>query len=111
MSPLLSVRLDVIFGSEPPASKLERLPLGKGCGVRALTVFERGLLILAGPAVAKTGPYSFIGIRRPAELSCLQILQKPLDKSTSGLRLLVFSDGGKEGAPRPILVPAPDTAA
>jgi hypothetical protein len=126
MSPLLSVRLDVIFGSEPPASKLERLPLGKGCGVRALAVFERGLLILAGPAAAETRPYSvhwwspatgrtqfLADITKAAQASKQS---KPeaillLDKSTSGLRLLVFSDGGKEGAPRPILVPAPDTAA
>jgi hypothetical protein len=36
MSALLSVRLDAIFGSQPPASKLERLPLGSGRGVRAL---------------------------------------------------------------------------
>jgi hypothetical protein len=81
---------------------------------------------LAGPAAAKTGPYSvhwcspatgrtqfLADITKAAQASKQS---KPeaillLDKSTSGLRLLVFSDGGKEGAPRPILVPAPDTAA
>ena len=31
----------------------------------------------------------------------------PLDKGRSGLRVLILSDGAKEGEPRAIVVPAP----
>ncbi len=31
----------------------------------------------------------------------------PLDKSAAGLRILIIFDGDKEGAPTPVMVPAP----
>ena len=76
--------------------------------------FDEGMSALLSVRLKATGRTQFLADITKAAQASKQ--SKPeaillLDKSTSGLRLLVFSDGGKEGAPRPILVPAPDTAA
>jgi Protein of unknown function (DUF3616) len=124
MSPLLSVRLDAIFGDAPAAPMLNKLPLGAARGVRDLSIFEQGLLVLAGPTGDDEGAYT-IHWWSPAS-GRTQFLADiteaagagkhskpeailPLDKTSSGLRVLILSDGEKQGGPRPIVVPAPDT--
>jgi hypothetical protein len=124
MAPLLSVRFDGIFGNGQPEPKLARLPLGEARGVRDLAPFEQGLLVLAGPTGDVAGPYSvhwwspttgrtqfLADITKAAQASkhSKPEAMLPLDKSPSGLRVLIMSDGEKEGAPRPIVVPAPNT--
>lgn len=126
MSPLLSVRLDAIFGSQP-AQPLNRWD----CRWAKPAVFVRwrasreDCSFWPGQQLPKqehsvhwwsptTGGTQFLAdITKPAEAGKDSKPEAipPLDKSTSGLRLLVFSDGEKEGAPRPIVGPAPDTAA
>jgi hypothetical protein len=124
MSPLLSVRLDSIFGDAPAEPILNKLPLGAGRGVRDLSAFEQGLLVLAGPTADDKGAYTvhwWSPVTRKTqfltditEAAGAGKHSKPeailaLDKTSSGLRVLILSDGEKEGAPRPIVVPAPDT--
>jgi hypothetical protein len=45
---VLSVNLDGLFDNKGLDSKLHRLKLGAGRGVRDLTAFENGLLVVAG---------------------------------------------------------------
>jgi hypothetical protein len=124
MSPLLSVHMDSIFGDAPAEPMLNKLPLGAGRGVRDLSVFEEGLLVLAGPTADDEGAYTVhwwspatgrtqfladiteaAGAGKHSKPEAIL----PLDKAPSGLRVLILSDGENEGAPRPIIVPAPDT--
>jgi hypothetical protein len=124
MAPLLSVRLEAVFGNAAPEPKLERLPLGEARGVRDLAPFEQGLLVLAGPTGDIAGSYSvhwwnpvtgktqFLADITDAAQAGKHSKPEailPLDKSPFGLRVLIMSDGETEGAPRPIVVPAPNT--
>jgi hypothetical protein len=121
-SPVLSVLVDALYGSEAAEPKLFLLRLGEGRGVRDLAPFENGLLVLAGPAGDEAGPYSVYWwameneeIRFLADITTLADASEhrkpeailPLDKGPSGLRVLILSDGAKEGEPRAIVVPAP----
>ena len=121
-SPVLSVLVDALYGSEAAEPKLFLLRLGEGRGVRDLAPFENGLLVLAGPAGDEAGPYSVYWwameneeIRFLADITKATDASKqrkpeailPLDKGPSGLRVLILSDGAKEGEPRAIVVPAP----
>jgi Protein of unknown function (DUF3616) len=124
LSQLLSVRLDALFGDAPAEPKLEKLRLGAGRGVRDLSVFAEGLLVLAGPTGDDEGAYTvhwwsptsgstqlLADITQAAHASKDSKPEAilPLHKTASGLRVLILSDGEKQGAPRPIVVPAPDT--
>ena len=120
--PVLSVSLAALFESGARDPKLFLLPLGKGRGVRDLAVFGDGLLILAGPTGDEAGPYSVYWWNASSEnVRYLADITKasgadddrkpeallPLDRGSSGLRVLVFFDGEKEGAPRVVVIPAP----
>lgn len=120
---VLSAALDGLFGGQPPAHRLFRLPLG-GLGVRDLAVYRDKILILAGPVRNGPGRYAVFswdgdsedvrllgnldglsddeGKRKPEALL-------PLDRTASGrLRILILSDGPKEGAPTPVEIDLPD---
>ena len=119
---VLSVAVNGVFGKAAPASRLYRLPLGKGASVRDLAAFGDGILVLAGPIASDPGPfgiYSWDGesdnVRLLKDLA--DVVGKngkwkaeallPLDEDASGLRILVLFDGQKEAAPVPVTVPRP----
>ena len=116
---VLSIGIDVLFGGSGTDYRLFRLPLGDGRGVRDLARFEDGVLILAGPVADGPGAYAIYAwdgesekVRLLADLSSFDPERKPegllpLDKSISGLRVLILFDSEKEGAPTPIVIPAP----
>jgi len=78
-SPILSVSVDALYGSEAAEPKVFLLPLGEGRGVRDLAPFENGLLVLAGPAGDEAGSYN----------------------------VSWWTMDNEEGEPRAIVVPAP----
>jgi hypothetical protein len=121
-APILSVALDSLFGSGAPNKHLYRLRLGDGQGVRDLAPLGEGFLILAGPAADGPGRYAVHWwdgdsekVRFLRDLSDVvgdDRERKPeallfLDQGPSGLRVLILSDGKKEGAPVAVTMPAP----
>jgi hypothetical protein len=116
---VVSVRIDTLFGGSGTDHRLFRLPLGDGRGVRDLAVFENVILILAGPVENGPGVYAVYAwdgesenVRRLAELSSFDPERKPegllpLDRTPSGLRVLILFDSEKEGAPTPVEIEAP----
>ena len=52
------MQLGALFGKDPADAKLYRLPLGDGQGVRDLTPYANGFLVLAGPAADGGGAYA-----------------------------------------------------
>jgi len=121
-SPILSVTLGGLFATEPAEPRLILLPLGEGRGVRDLSPLNDGLLILAGPTGDDAGPYGvywwnaasgnlhFLADITKATAATAQ--QKPeailpLEQGPSGLRVVILSDGSKEGTPRAVLIPSP----
>ena len=120
---VLSAALDSLFGGQQPAHRLFRLPLD-GLGVRDLALYRDKILILAGPVRNGPGRYAVYSWNGDSEdvrlLGNLDGLSDdegktkpeallPLDKTASGrLRVLILSDGPKEGAPTPVEIDAPD---
>lgn len=119
---VLSVAVDGVFGNAAPDAHLYRLPLGQGIGIRDLTVFGDGVLVLAGPSASGPGPYGIYWwdgegddarlLRDLADVVGKKGKRKaeallPLDEDASSLRLLVLFDREKEGAPIAITVPRP----
>jgi len=118
---VLSVRLGALFGMDAADAILYRLPLGDGQGVRDLTPYANGFLLLVGPAADGGGAYGIYwwdgasedvrGLRDLADLTgngkrkAEALL--PLYASPSGLRALILFDGEKEGAPVAIEMPRP----
>jgi hypothetical protein len=124
---IVSVPLDGLFEGEPGAATLAAVALGPDGsghkrGVRDLVAVPDGFLILAGPmhdpkdgAVA-AGDYTVFAWngtdapRKRLDLPGYPDRQKPeallpLDETADGQRVLVFFDGPKEGAPRPVVLP------
>jgi hypothetical protein len=117
---ILSVRLGALFGKDPADAKLYQLPLGDGQGVRDLTPYASGFLVLAGPAADGGGSYEIYwwdgeseNIRRLRDLADVTSGKRKaeallfLDESPSTLRALILFDGEKEGAPIAIEMPRP----
>ena len=119
---VLSFAIDSVFGDALPDTRLFRLPLGKGRGIRDLTVFGHGVLVLAGPSAK--GQNSFAIYWWDGESEDVKHLQDladvfgkkdkrkpeallPLDEGASGLRVLILFDGEKEGGPMTIEIPRP----
>ncbi len=121
-APILSVGLDALFGGGAPNARLHGLQIGDGQGVRDLARLDDGFLVLAGPSADGPGRYAvywwdgdsdnvrflrdladIIGDDRERKPEALL----PLDKGPSGLRVLILSDGKKEGAPVAVTMPAP----
>jgi len=122
LSPVLSVSTDALFGQGPPEPKLSLLPLREGHGVRDLTPWEDGLLVLAGPTGDEAGSYRVYwwsgkteSVQFLADITKVTDASKqrkpeailPLDQAPSGLRVLILSDGSEEGAPQAIVIPSP----
>jgi hypothetical protein len=93
--------------------RLYRLPLGDGRGVRDLAPFGDRFLVLAGPVADGPGAYSVYAWDGASEsvelLKDLPFDPKrkpegllPLDKTSTGLRVLIVFDSDEEGAPTPI---------
>lgn len=118
---VLSVRLGALFGMDPVDAKLYRLPLGDGQGVRDLTSYADGFIVLSGPATdgGTYAVYWWDGVsentrllRDLADVTAKDGTRKaeallPLDESPSGLRVLILFDGEKQGAPVAIEMPRP----
>lgn len=116
---ILSVGIDTLFGGSGSNHQLFRLPLGDGRGVRDLAVYEEKILILAGPAKDGPGTYAIYAwdaqgenVKLLAELSAFDPKRKPegllpLDRTSSGLRVLILFDKDKEGAPTPVEIKSP----
>jgi hypothetical protein len=118
---VLSVRLSALFGNDPADAKLYRLPLGDGQGVRDLTPFADGFLVLAGPSTdgGTYAVYWWDGISENTRLlrDLDDVTAKdgkrkaeallPLDESPSRVRVLILFDGEKQGAPVTIEIPRP----
>jgi hypothetical protein len=124
---VLSVPLTAVFGGPPAAAKLHKLAvetdtLGKSRGVRDLTRYGSGFLVLAGPVndppedrEIQLGDYSIYtwdgqsGLKRVHQLPAFGKKVKPeallpLDGDTERVRVLVLFDGPEKGAPRPLEV-------
>lgn len=111
---VLSVEVASLFGNGKSSDhRLYRLPLGAGRGVRDLAPFGDRILVLAGPAADGPGSYAVYAWDGASEsvelLKDLPFDPKrkpegllPLDKTSTGLRVLIVFDGDKEGAPTPI---------
>ena len=119
---VLSVAVDFLFGAAPPDPRRYPLPLGEARGVRDLAPFGDGILILAGPAADKSGPYAVFrwdgqseSVVMLADLASLVGNEGerkaeallPLDNGPSGLRVLIMFDGEKNGAPAALEIPMP----
>jgi Protein of unknown function (DUF3616) len=114
---VLSAYVDVLFGGSGTQHDIFRLPLA-GRGIRDLTMLDGNILILAGPMADGPGAYAIYlwdgkseSVRLLAELP-YDPKRKPegllvLDRSSTGLRVLILFDGDKEGAPTPVEIPAP----
>jgi hypothetical protein len=114
---VLSVEMAALFGNAgSPDHRLYRLPLGDGRGVRDLASFGDRVLVLAGPAA--DGPGSYAVYAWDGSSDSVELLKDlpfdpkrkpegllPLDKTSTGLRVLIVFDGDKEGAPTPIEIP------
>ena len=122
IAPVLSVSLGFFFDGKPADAKLHRLPLGTENGVRDLAVTGSGLLVLAGPSPDVVGLYSIYSWDGASDtVKLLQDLPEiqddgepvkpeailPLDSDPTGLRVLIMSDGAKEGGPRELRIPNP----
>jgi hypothetical protein len=118
---ILSVRLGALFGEGAPDAKLYQLPLGDGRGVRDLTAYGDGFIVLAGPATGD-GAYAIYWwdgvsdntrlLRDLADVVGQDGKRKaeallPLDESSTRLRVLILFDGEKQGAPVEIKMPRP----
>jgi hypothetical protein len=121
-TPVLTLSVNDLFAGAAPHSKLRMLPVGEGRGIRDLTPFDNGLLVLAGPSGEEAGPYTIYwwdttseNLRHLSDITEVADATKkrkpeallPLDQGPSGLRLLVLFDGPEQGGPRPIVIPAP----
>lgn len=116
---VLSVSLEALFDGGNLQRRLFRLPLGAGRGVRDLAVFEKDILILAGPVASGPGTYAVYAwdgasenVRLLSELTQFAPKRKPegllpLDRNGTTLRALIIFDSDEEGTPTPIEVPAP----
>jgi hypothetical protein len=118
---VLSVRLGALFGTDPADTKLYQLPFGDGQGVRDLTPYANGFIVLAGPATDGDAyaVYWWDGVSETTRLlrDLADVTGKdgerkaeallPLDESLSRLRVLILFDGEKQGAPVAIEIPRP----
>ena len=119
---ILSAALGTLFNGAAPEATRHTLRLGAGRGVRDLAAIDEGLLILAGPTDDGDGKYAVFGwdgvgnnvkllgnlpdvMGKKKQLKPEAIL--PLDRNSSGLRVLIMFDGAEEGGPRAIRVDLP----
>ncbi len=120
---ILSAALGHFFEGQTADAKLHLLPLGAGRGVRDLAVFDKGILVLAGPMRDIGGTYSVYwwdGVGNNAKL--LMDLPNfvsdkgkqwkpealmPLDRDATSVRVLVLLDSAKQGKPRALRIPYP----
>ena len=120
---ILTINVDALFDEAPAASELFLLSLGAGRGVRDLTTYRDGFLVLAGPSKDNRGDYAIYwwnGINQQTSLlGHLEIddpdnSRKPegilaLDEKDGLLRVLILFDGksAKEGTPTTFQIKAP----
>jgi len=124
---IVSVPLAGLFDGKPGAGSLATVALGPDSrglkrGVRDLVAVPDGFLILAGPMLDREGGavaagdytvFAWNGTdapRKRLDLPGYANKEKPeallpLDTTAEGQRVLVFFDGPKEGAPRPVVLP------
>lgn len=118
---ILSVQLGALFGGDAPDAKLYQLPLGDGRGVRDLTAYGDGFIVLAGPATGD-GAYAVYwwdGVSENTRVlrDLVDVIGQdgkrkaeallPLDESPTRLRVLILFDGEKQGAPVAVKMPRP----
>jgi Protein of unknown function (DUF3616) len=121
---VLSVPLAALFDGAAGSGKLDRMELGKRRGIRDLSAFDGGFLLIAGPVndpengAVKTGDYSVFWWDGAKESKLLGDIEGfgdrikpegivPIERKAGKLSVLVFFDGPEEGEPRLIEVKAP----
>jgi hypothetical protein len=117
---ILSVSVGALFGTDAADPKLFRLAFGNGQGIRDLTSYANGFLVLTGPAGDSGDNYAVYwwdgasdNVRSLRDLADVTGGKRkaeallPLDESPSGLRVLIFFDKEKQGAPVAIEMPLP----
>lgn len=121
---ILSLPLAALFDGAAGSAELHRVDLGDRRGVRDLTAFEGGFLVLAGPVKdppgggISAGDYEAVWWDGAATTKRLGGLPSfgakvkpeallPLGRANGRLRLLVLFDGPEEGAPRMVEVDLP----
>ena len=115
---VLEVPVDHLFGDAPASHRLHRLPLGVDYGLRGLSPFRDGLLLLASAADAPE-LVPTVWFWRPEEVPILlSALPVPLGWKPEGIlplgpegarrhRILVIFDSRENGAPREFSIPLP----
>jgi hypothetical protein len=123
-APIYSASLMSLFEGAHADPQLVELRLGEaGRGIRDLVAYEKGFLVLAGPATEVEGDYAVFywdgattqgeplgTLARFADKKGRQVRPEgivPLDATGDVLRLLVLFDRGEEGEPRPLVVRKP----
>lgn len=121
---ILSVPLGALFDGQSGTARLHRIDLMGRRGIRDLTVFEDGFLVIAGPVddppggETAAGDYAVVwwdggtATRVLAELPYFGRRVKPeallpLDRGGGRLRVLMFFDGPADGAPKPMEIDLP----
>jgi Protein of unknown function (DUF3616) len=114
---IVSMAVKAFLDGGKPKPQLHLVPLGPGRGVRDLAASPSGLLVLAGPAAATDGPYSIYRVKGDDAVllgDVPPLVQKGeavkpeallfLNEDQNGQRVLVLSDGAKNGAPRELRI-------
>ena len=107
---IMDVSLASVFGTGSLDARVTKLNLG-GRGIRDLAVYENSFLILAGPASEEGDDYAvyqwdgsksaeLLGDLPPIADDSKPEAILPLDHNLASTRILVLSDGLKEGGPR-----------
>lgn len=120
---VLSVTLSGLRDGNGTASRLFRLPLGEGQGVRDMAPLAQGFLILAGPTANEAGRYELFvwdgtsddGVKSLGDITLATAASDkrkpeavlPLKNDGALLQVLILSDGAKNGDPTVFAVHPP----
>jgi hypothetical protein len=120
---LLDVSLSALRAGNLATSRLFKLPLGQGQGVRDLAPLGSGFLVLAGPIENGSGRYELFawdgasdeGVKSLGDISQAAMVSKtrkpeavlPLDDNGPTIRVLILFDGPEQGDPTVLTVRSP----
>lgn len=116
---ILSAALDGVFGDKPLATKVHRLALGPGRGIRDLVRVDGGILVLAGPAIEQQVPASVYhwnpasgALKKLADLGGIPAGAKAetllaLRQAPQQFHVLVLFDGIANGQPTEYVIAVP----
>lgn len=120
---VLDVTLSGLRTGNDSTSRLFKLPLGGGQGVRDMAPFGQGFLVLAGPTANEAGRYELFawdgasgdGVKSLGDITCATTASEarkpeavlPLNDDGPLLRVLILFDGAKKGDPTVVAVQPP----